>query len=698
MPAGLVPTRVSVRIFPDAILLPERHNDPYGASMSRAAPAHDPAPRTHTSGSRTTSDTPRALLYAALLVSAGVAAYSNVLRVPFLFDDKPHIVANAAIKPPLSLRALALTERPVLTLTLAANYAWGRLDVRGYHAVNVGLHIACALLLYGFARHVVRTQAGRANADVWRCDALAFVTAGIFLLHPLQTESVTYVVQRAEILAALAVVGGLWVAARWMNAAAGPPPGPLPGGEGVGSNQRPRTRNQGPGRTSVLLILIGTLGLLSKESAAVLPVLVALYDWCFVARGRPVALARRWPLYLTLLVPLALVGAWRVGVALEHGRRPGGVELGGTPAGRGGDVEDQTGAGPTPPAPFPAREGGSVSASAAGGTGRAPITPFAYLSWQPGVWLYYLRLILWPDRLCFDCGYQGAWAVWSSALGNRVWLPALALGGLAAGAWAVRRRWPLATFCLVAAAVALVPTSSLLPLSDAYVEHRLYLPIAFLAVLVVVGTDAMSQVAARWVPAGLVAAVCGGAVVMVLAGLGTLTHARNAVYADPVRLYEQSVAIAPENPRAQFNLANAYARSGQPDLAIARYQELIRLDPAPAPYYINLAEQYMALRRNPEALDALEKARIRAPQFAVTHRNLAVVYARLGRPDDAIASAEEATRLQPINAYGHRLLGIVYALAGRRDDAIRAYRAALFFNPNDADAQQRLRRLGAAPQ
>jgi len=161
----------------------------------------------------------RTALCILLLLGIGCGTYANTLRVPFLFDDKPHIVANTALQPPRAWRALLFTERPVVMLTLAANHAVGGLDVRGYHAVNIGLHIAGALLLFGFARHLIRTHGFGARAGARHADGLAFVAAALFLLHPIQTESVTYIVQRAEILAALAVLGGLWVRGRagWMQ-------------------------------------------------------------------------------------------------------------------------------------------------------------------------------------------------------------------------------------------------------------------------------------------------------------------------------------------------------------------------------------------------------------------------------------------------------------------------------------------------
>jgi hypothetical protein len=84
---------------------------------------------------------------------AGAIAYSNSLRVPFIFDDRYHIVENVRIRSlwPLG-QVLFHTSRPVVMLSLALNYALGRLGPVGYHVFNVAVHILATLVLYGIER------------------------------------------------------------------------------------------------------------------------------------------------------------------------------------------------------------------------------------------------------------------------------------------------------------------------------------------------------------------------------------------------------------------------------------------------------------------------------------------------------------------------------------------------------------------
>src|SRR6185295_6262469 len=192
--------------------------------------------------------------------------------------------------------------------------------------------------VFGLTRYTLRLPVLRERFGA-RADALALVVAAVFLVHPMQVGSVTYVAQRVEIFAAIALVGSLWIAA----AAA---------------------RAFRPWRHLPPLAAIGVFGLLSKESVAVLPLLFALYDWCFLAAGQVREMVRRWPVYLVLSAVGAGAGAWGWWFSGWY-------------------------------------EGHPVA-----GFRTELIRPWQYCQWQFGVVLYYVRLFLVPDRLCFDCGYM----------------------------------------------------------------------------------------------------------------------------------------------------------------------------------------------------------------------------------------------------------------------------------------------------
>jgi protein O-mannosyl-transferase len=144
-----------------------------------------------------------------LVVAAGLLAYHNSFTGPFILDDVLSIPDNPTIRhlwpisQVLSPPALAgVGGRPVVNLSLAINYAFDGTEVWGYHALNLAIHILAGLTLFGIVRRTLLQPMlrGRFGAVA---DGLAMATAVIWVVHPLQTEAVTYLSQRAESLMGL---------------------------------------------------------------------------------------------------------------------------------------------------------------------------------------------------------------------------------------------------------------------------------------------------------------------------------------------------------------------------------------------------------------------------------------------------------------------------------------------------------------
>ena len=121
--------------------------------------------------------------HAVVLVVAGALAYATSLSNPFLYDDQTAIVTNAQVRTlsPLSVpltppRDTPVAGRPLVNLSLAANYAFGGLDVASYHVTNVALHLLTALVLFGVVRRTLlwRAACGRCRSSArraWRSAA-----------------------------------------------------------------------------------------------------------------------------------------------------------------------------------------------------------------------------------------------------------------------------------------------------------------------------------------------------------------------------------------------------------------------------------------------------------------------------------------------------------------------------------------------
>jgi tetratricopeptide (TPR) repeat protein len=249
----------------------------------------------------------RCALLSSLLAAAVLTAYGNAPSAPFQFDDRVSILENPSIRrldrwrlldPPS--RCLSVVGRPVVNLTLALNYWWGGPSVRGYHWVNIGIHIAAGLLLYGIARRLLESAQARASLRR-HAPILAFLIAALWLLHPLQTESVTYIVQRAESLAALLYLVTIYSFVR-----------------GVWATGRAQSR------WFAIAILGSFLAMASKETAVSLPLAVLFLDCLLFRQSAPEALQRRPRFYGALAASWLLLAA----LVLESWSRGGSAGFG----------------------------------------------------------------------------------------------------------------------------------------------------------------------------------------------------------------------------------------------------------------------------------------------------------------------------------------------------------------------------------
>lgn len=240
-------------------------------------------------------------LCAAVVVVLACAAYSNSFRVPFIFDDKTSIQDNPSIRqlwplwPVLFPRVSStVVGRPLLNLSLALNYAWGGTDVWGYHASNLGVHILAGMLLFGVVRRTLclPTMPAYVQRDA---GGLALAVALIWTIHPLQTESVTYVVQRAESLQGLFYFGMLYCLIRGA------------------------TVTRGNWRWYAGALCATALGMATKETMFTGPIMALAYDRVFLSRSLAEMFRKRGGLYLGLAATWGLLAA----LMLESGGRLG---------------------------------------------------------------------------------------------------------------------------------------------------------------------------------------------------------------------------------------------------------------------------------------------------------------------------------------------------------------------------------------
>lgn len=583
--------------------------------MAQSAPIPEPAvvasplPPSDTETSRG-----RILLLALLLVGGALVAYANSLTTPFIFDDRKWILDTPQARNiAADWRRLEISQRPLLMLSLAANYELGYLDVRGYHLFNLVIHIIAGLLLFGIVRRSIALYGGRHG---WHAPAagLAFVSALLWLVHPLQTESVTYIIQRCEsmmgmffLLCLYSVIRGAQSTRAW------------------------------PWHVAALAACV--LGLGCKEVMVAAPPVILLYDRVFLsASWREVARRRGWLHALLFGSAVALVLAMLPSIR------------------------------------------GSRDASAGFGAGN--MTAWTYLQSQAAILLHYLRLAFWPRPLCLDYDWQPVQSL-------RDALPAgAAICGLLAGSLLALRYRPWVGFLGLSFFLVLAPTSSVMPIIDLAVEHRMYLPLAAVIVLTVVVSFATVRRLVRDVAARRL--LCGGVTLFVALVLIGWTVQRNADYGDPVRMWSKVVEVAPHNSRGHLLLGTNYDIRGDAARAQEHFERAVALAPDYPRPHMNLGLLLIRQGDLKRGEHHLRRALQLNPRYSLAMANLGNVLARREDWRGAIDYYRRALELEPYRSETSQNLAAALLHMGKPSEAVTALRTALRLNPHSGDLRLRL--------
>jgi protein O-mannosyl-transferase len=613
------------------------------------------------------------LLASGMVVLAALAVYSNSFSGPFTFDDRFAIADNPSIRQlgsALSPPPGATTGgRPLLNLTFALNYAWGGMNVWGYHAFNLLIHALAGLTLFGLARRTLLRvpPAGRLGAL-----PLALAVAVIWVVHPLQTEAVTYISQRAESLMGLFYLLTLYGFIRSVESAT-------------------------PARWQILSVVACLLGVMSKEIIITAPVMAFLYDRTFVAGSFREAWRRRWRYYLGLAgtwLPLVcmMVGIHRRNVGFDQGITGWNYALTSCRSivlylklavwphplvlDYGMDIVQHA----TEIMPY-ALMLAVLLAGTAIALRRWPVAGFA------GAWFFVILapttsvvpIALQPmgeHRMYLSLAAVIGWAV----LGLNTWIgrrSVIVFAAVAVGlGWLTiqRNKDYGSQEAIWSDTVAKCP-------DNARAHYNLG------CILMAQGRlpQAISQfeAALRLKPDYAEAHH----------NLGIALSSIPGRLPEAISAYEEALRLKPDYVEAHYNLGIALGRAGRIPEAIAQYEEALRLKPDDAEAHKNLGSVLASIPgRLPEAIGHFEAALRLKPDDAEAHNNLGGALSNIpGRLPEAIGHFEAALQLKPDYADAHYNFGVVLAkIPGRLSDAIAEYEAVVRINPNFQEAHTNL--------
>ena len=589
----------------------------------------------------------------ALLAAGLVAIYGRTFSVPFLFGDDLSIEGNSSIRrlwpiwPVLSPPGGAgVGGRPLLNLTYALNYACGGTAVAGYHAVNLLIHVLAAWTLFALVRRTLRRPvlAERFGAAA---TPLALGVSAIWAWHPVLTESVTYLSQRAESLMGLFYLLTLYCFVR-------------------GAECTTAERRRGWFALSVIACLAG-IG--TKEVIMTAPVTAFLYDRTFISGDFAAAWRRHWRQYLALAavwLPLGFrsLGLHHQGVGFHEGiawwtygwiecrvvvkylllalwPRPLIFDYGMQGITRLSEI-----------GPY-ALVLAALLAITTVALRRAPVAAFA------ACWFF---LILAPTSSVVPIPLQ-------PMAENRLYLP---LAGVAAfaviGAFALggRRSWLL--IALVAGALGL----------SSFQRNRDY------SSVLAIWTDTVAKN-----PANPRAHNSLGRV---------FAHTPNRLD-DAIAQFEEAVRLNSDDADGHYNLGTSWLKvPGRMKDAAAQLQTAMRLEPDNAAVRNNLGTAWASMPgRMQDAMVQFQEAVRLEPDNAEAHNNLGNAWMTVpGRINEAAAQFEEVVRLRPDSADAHFRLAIALLhLPHRGDEAKTHLETVLRLQPGNERARRILAMIRA---
>jgi tetratricopeptide (TPR) repeat protein len=318
------------------------------------------------------------------------------------------------------------------------------------------------------------------------------------------------------------------------------------------------------------------------------------------------------------------------------------------------------------------------------------MTPWQYARTQFGCILHYLRLAFWPSGLVLDYGTATADTA-AQIVPYAVAVGVLVAGTGAALAW--RPRWG---FLGVWFWAILSPSSSIVPLvGQTEAERRMYLPLAAVVALVVLGAYAGMEALGRRSAKGNGTSprrpvswgrVLGAAMVLVVAAaLGWATYQRNELYQSALAIWNDTARKAPWNSRARLSYGAAMIET-DPHAALHELNKAIELDPIVAGAYNNRGLAYNTLGQYDAAIKDYGKAIELKPSYADAYNNRGYAYQSKGQYDTAIKDFDRAIELKPEipEAYNNR--GNAYNSKGQYDSALRDFNKAIEMNPHFASA------------
>ena len=571
--------------------------------------------------------------------------YSNTLESPFAFDDSLQIERNTHIRvTQFSLKEIvdaglkSSKSRFIAYISFALNYYFHQYDLVGYHVVNNSIHVLSGFFLYLFLAATLRTSS--LSSHYSHPDLIAFAAALIWLIHPVQTQSVTYIMQRMNSMASMFFILSFWCYVKARGAENG------------------KTKWLWyTGSTLAWLISLGC-----KQITVTLPFFVFLYEWFFFQDLDKKWLKRRLPFVLGIVIVLGLL-------ALAY--------TGFQPMEKLKTLRDY-------------KEGQFTLA-------QRPLT-------QTRVVMHYISLLVFPhpSRLNLDYDFPLSYSL-INPFTTLLSLTAI-LGLIALGIYLARRQrlisfcifWFFGNLVIESSILPLALVfehrlylPSMLFFLIAVTLGYQYIKLIWLRagllclalVVFSVWTYQRNQVWENYLSLWTDVAMKSPNKARPRVSLGYGLRKEDRLD-EAVREYTKAIQLNPDYAQAYNGLGAVLREQGKIDEAIQQYRKALQISPKYAAAYNNLG---VALREQGKTKEAIQQFRIALklePDLPDALNNLGNALINEGKTDEAIEHLRKLLQLSPHNAIAHFNLGSAYLKQDRTDEARKQFTAAMDLDPD----------------
>lgn len=553
------------------------------------------------------------------VVVGTVVTYFQSLWYPFIFDDVPTITHNYLVKLGSLSQIFNAHTRWVSVMINNLTARFAGFDPFYFRLVSLAMHLTLGLVVFGLLRTLLSGLKNKSWAQQ-NADWLSVIAAGLFLLHPVQTQTATYISQmRLEGLALLTTLLTIWSMVNMARA-------------------RSEMVQWAWYATAIGLAFISAG---TKEIIIVLPMLALLTEWFFVAQGDRSIFFKRLLWYLPLVAvfyltfthfptPFSVSQVLKLDIALDNNR-------------------------------------GNILTGALD----KKITSLHYLSGQFRVLFHYFTMFVWPFGLSFDYG----WALPTS------WLSLDVLGYLALlclmAAYVIRRWWkdPLDVVAWGAVwfFIAIIPRASIVPSAELACDYKTYLGSPGMMLVLAYGLLSATQWLASWLAFDR-AKIATSVMVVCALFCSIVSNRRNVTWSSELNFWTDVIEKQEhKSSRVYNNYAAALYGSGQKERGIAMLHESCKADPLYAEPIINLGTCALFAGNKDEAIAYYEKAVSYTHEpHAEAFASLASLYAERNLIEKAVSTIIPALQLNPFYPAAWDLLISLYQQLGHPSGAQHA--------------------------